>query len=391
MAGRAHGDGLPGPRLRPQPVDQGGRADRRGLPLPQAASASRRRWLPPSRCSRRCRSRRPTGWRGATRTSCPAASSSASCSPWRWPPTPTCWCWTSRPPASTRRSRRRCSTWSSSCATQFDTSILFVSHNLGIVARVCERVGVLYAGRLIEQGPAQRAVPEPAAPLHAGAAALHAAAGDAQGRRPARLDRGIAAAARRRDRRLRVRRPLPDRARPLPQPSRRRSSRWTSRHGARCFYHEEVPGIPPQAPGIEQVPAGGRRAGDRCSRSSSLVKAYGSGANAGAGRRRRRRRRSAAARCSGWWASPGSGKTSLAKCIVGLIDPTEGTHRVRAHGRHEGPVARPRGAAQAADGVPEPRQRAQPQPHGAARSCAARCSCWPVSGARGSRMRSWRR
>jgi peptide/nickel transport system ATP-binding protein len=29
---------------------------------------------------------------------------------------------------------------------QFNTSILFVSHNLGIVARVCERVGVLYAG-----------------------------------------------------------------------------------------------------------------------------------------------------------------------------------------------------------------------------------------------------
>src|SRR5207302_10485192 len=33
--------------------------------------------------------------------------------------------------------------------SQFNTSILFVSHNLGIVARVCERVGVLYAGRLI--------------------------------------------------------------------------------------------------------------------------------------------------------------------------------------------------------------------------------------------------
>src|SRR5690242_21943832 len=38
---------------------------------------------------------------------------------------------------------------------QFNTSILFVSHNLGIVARMCERVGVLYAGRLIEQGNAR--------------------------------------------------------------------------------------------------------------------------------------------------------------------------------------------------------------------------------------------
>jgi peptide/nickel transport system ATP-binding protein len=36
---------------------------------------------------------------------------------------------------------------------EFSTSILFISHNLAIVARICERVGVLYAGRLIEEGP----------------------------------------------------------------------------------------------------------------------------------------------------------------------------------------------------------------------------------------------
>src|SRR4051812_19535252 len=37
--------------------------------------------------------------------------------------------------------------------SEFSTSILFISHNLAIVARICERVGVLYAGRLIEEGP----------------------------------------------------------------------------------------------------------------------------------------------------------------------------------------------------------------------------------------------
>ncbi len=31
-----------------------------------------------------------------------------------------------------------------------DTAILFISHNLGVVARVCERVGVMYAGELVE-------------------------------------------------------------------------------------------------------------------------------------------------------------------------------------------------------------------------------------------------
>ncbi|CAN7504720.1 ABC transporter ATP-binding protein [Rhizobium sp. LjRoot254] len=35
---------------------------------------------------------------------------------------------------------------------EFDTSILFISHNLGVIAKMCDRVGVLYAGRLVEQG-----------------------------------------------------------------------------------------------------------------------------------------------------------------------------------------------------------------------------------------------
>jgi peptide/nickel transport system ATP-binding protein len=32
----------------------------------------------------------------------------------------------------------------------FDTAILFISHNLGVIARVCDRVGVMYAGEVVE-------------------------------------------------------------------------------------------------------------------------------------------------------------------------------------------------------------------------------------------------
>jgi oligopeptide/dipeptide ABC transporter ATP-binding protein len=32
-------------------------------------------------------------------------------------------------------------------------ALLFVTHNLGIVARMCDRVAVMYAGRIVEQGP----------------------------------------------------------------------------------------------------------------------------------------------------------------------------------------------------------------------------------------------
>jgi peptide/nickel transport system ATP-binding protein len=33
----------------------------------------------------------------------------------------------------------------------FDTGIMFISHNLGVIARVCTRVGVMYAGEMVER------------------------------------------------------------------------------------------------------------------------------------------------------------------------------------------------------------------------------------------------
>jgi peptide/nickel transport system ATP-binding protein len=38
--------------------------------------------------------------------------------------------------------------------SEMATSVLFISHNLAVVAKMCDRVGVLYAGELIEEGTA---------------------------------------------------------------------------------------------------------------------------------------------------------------------------------------------------------------------------------------------
>ena len=40
--------------------------------------------------------------------------------------------------------------------TEFDNSILFISHSLPTVARMCDRVGVLYAGELVEEADSAR-------------------------------------------------------------------------------------------------------------------------------------------------------------------------------------------------------------------------------------------
>jgi len=46
----------------------------------------------------------------------------------------------------------------------FDTALLLITHNLGIVAEACDRVAVMYAGKIVEEGLAGDVFAEPAHP-----------------------------------------------------------------------------------------------------------------------------------------------------------------------------------------------------------------------------------
>jgi peptide/nickel transport system ATP-binding protein len=51
---------------------------------------------------------------------------------------------------------------------ELGNSILFISHSLPVVARMCDRVGVLYAGDLVEEGPSAQVFSDPRHPYTVG-------------------------------------------------------------------------------------------------------------------------------------------------------------------------------------------------------------------------------
>ena len=102
---------------------------------------------------------------------------------------------------------------------EFHTAVLMITHDLGIAAGMCDRVNVMYAGRIVETGTVDELFEKPADAVLVGPARL-AAAARRRPRRPAPDDRGPAAAADRPAGCVPVRAALPVRTRHLP---RRRS------------------------------------------------------------------------------------------------------------------------------------------------------------------------
>ena len=218
---------------------------------------------------------------------------------------------------------------------EFDTSVLFISHNLAVIAKMCDRVGVLYAGELLEEGPARTVFENPRHPYTVGL--LRCIPRRGQRKDTDRLDTipGFL--------------PTPghtvtgcifasrcalaaDRCRESAPPFFPVDEMRTSR----CYFHEQAPDLPRTTPASVGV-LEGNGAGDPLVVVEGLSKTFTGGIKALAGVDLSIRQ----GETLGLVGESGSGKTTLARVLLGLTAPDQGSV-VTLHGNQLSPDARRR-------------------------------------------------
>ena len=215
------------------------------------------------------------------------------------------------------------------------TALLLISHNLAVVAGVCDRVGVLYAGALVEEGPTRAVFDSPRHPYTVGLMRCL----PRRGRRKdhGRLDTipgflpaaGEAAAGCIFAPRCAM---AVDRCRTEAPPLHDLGGRFS-----RCHFPDEAGALPRATP--EDLPTAPRAAGGPILRAVGLSKTFGSA---------RRQVRAvhdvtfelAAGETLGLVGESGSGKTTLARILVGLVAPDPGGV-LELDGESLGPRRRP--------------------------------------------------
>jgi peptide/nickel transport system ATP-binding protein len=221
---------------------------------------------------------------------------------------------------------------------EFSTTVLFISHNLAVIAKMCDRVGVLYAGELLEQGPARAVFTNPRHPYTVGL--LRCIPRRGQRKDSDRLDTipGFL--------------PTPghsltgcifaprcalaeDRCRTTEPPFFAVDATRTSR----CYFHEKAPGLPRATPASAPQLAGNGTdgSGGPLVEIEHLSKTFGGNVRALAGVDLSVER----GETLGLVGESGSGKTTLARVLLGLIAPDAGSV-VTFHGKPLSPDARRR-------------------------------------------------
>ena len=124
----------------------------------------------------------------ATRISSAAARTSASRSRWRWRLDPSVLILDEPTTGLDAATQARLLEVIRALRKEQETSIVYVSHDLGVVRNLADRVAVMYAGHIVETASVRGSVSAAGAPLHAGAAGGDPAAGRRR-RHPARHSR----------------------------------------------------------------------------------------------------------------------------------------------------------------------------------------------------------
>jgi len=204
---------------------------------------------------------------------------------------------------------------------EFDTSVLFISHNLAVIAKMCDRVGVLYAGELVEEGLAQEVFDQPRHPYTVGL--LRCIPRRGQRKDHGRLDTIpgflpppghtlteciFAARCPIAEERCHAAAPPAFAVGPM--------------HSSRCYLHDRTPDLPRNTPVDVELPAP-RSAAEPIVRLTSLSKTFSSGgenfqALTGIDLSME------LGETLGLVGESGSGKTTLARALLGLIAPDAG-------------------------------------------------------------------
>ena len=204
---------------------------------------------------------------------------------------------------------------------ELETSVLFISHNLGVITKMCNRVGVLYAGRLVEEGPVATVLNDPRHPYTVGLLRCIPRGGVRKDH--GRLDTipgflpqlgaempGCVYA---------DRCPLADERCVAEEPP---LAEITPGHATRCWYHELAPDLPRVMAENITLPQVSRE-GVPVVRFDDLGKIF---------KQRGHEVRALEGISSAIWpgetlglvGESGSGKTTLARALLGIVEPTTG-------------------------------------------------------------------
>ena len=205
--------------------------------------------------------------------------------------------------------------------TELSTAVLFISHNLGVISKMCNRVGVLYAGRLVEEGPVETVLQDPRHPYTVGLLRCIPRGGVRKDH--GRLDTipgflpqlgaeitGCVFA----DRCALATERCVEEEPPL--------IRVDAEHESRCWYHEQAAGLPRAEVADLALPRI-ERSGQPLVTVEQLSKTF---------KQRGQEVQALAEVSAAVWPSEtlglvgesGSGKTTLARALLGIVAPTEG-------------------------------------------------------------------